>query len=152
MATTNQPQRQNKGRVQIVRSSLPYQILLYLNGWYFAFFFLCEILIYVYKNETLPYADNVLPAEVILVFILAGIEALRIFFAQKGNLTERIMGVLVSIVLSIPAVLGTLYLILWQTYVLRVDVILAAIQAAFIGLELVFGIISMITFARATPY
>lgn len=68
--------------------------------------------------------------------------------AQKGNLTERIMGVLVSIVLSIPAVLGTLYLILWQTYVLRVDVILAAIQAAFIGLELVFGIISMITFAR----
>lgn len=58
------------------------------------------------------------------------------------------MGVLVSIVLSIPAVLGTLYLILWQTYVLRVDVILAAIQAAFIGLELVFGIISMITFAR----
>ncbi|XP_048766778.1 transmembrane protein 216-like [Ostrea edulis] len=152
MATTGQPPRQNKGRVQIVRSSLPYQVLLYLNGWYFAFFFLCEILIYVYKGENLPYADNVLPAEVILVFILAGIEALRIFFAQKGNLTERIVGVVISILLSIPAILGTLYLILWQTYVLRVDVILAAIQAAFIGLELIFGIICMITFARATPY
>lgn len=152
MATTGQPQRQNKGRVQVVRSSLPYQVLLYLNGWYFAFFFLCEILIYAYKNETLPYADNVLPAEVILVFILAGIEALRLFFAQKGNLTERIVGVVISILLSIPAVLGALYLILWQTYVLRVDVILAAIQAAFIGLELVFGIVSMINFARATPY
>lgn len=68
--------------------------------------------------------------------------------AQKGNLTERIVGVVISILLSIPAVLGALYLILWQTYVLRVDVILAAIQAAFIGLELVFGIVSMINFAR----
>lgn len=68
--------------------------------------------------------------------------------ARKGNLTERIVGVLVSIVLSIPAVVGALYLILWQTYVLRIDVILAAIQIVFIGLELVFGIISMITFAR----
>lgn len=68
--------------------------------------------------------------------------------ARKGNLTERIVGVLVSIVLSIPAVVGALYLILWQTYVLRIDVILAAIQVVLIGLELVFGIISMITFAR----
>lgn len=33
-------------------------------------------------DETLPYADNVLPAEVILVFILAGIEALRLFFGK----------------------------------------------------------------------
>lgn len=70
------------------------------------------------------------------------------FLAQKGNLTERIVGVLVSILLSIPAVLGALYLILWQTYVLRVDVILASIQVVLIGLELIFGIISMITFAR----
>ncbi|KAJ8315020.1 hypothetical protein KUTeg_007170 [Tegillarca granosa] len=130
------------------RSSLPYQVLLYINAWYFGFFFLCEILIFIFKGETLPYAENVLPAEVILVFILAGIEALRIFFAQKGNLTERIPGVVVSILLSIPAILGAIFLLLWQTYVLRIDVILAAIQLAFLGLELIFGIISIITFAR----
>ena len=35
-------------------------------------------------GETLPYATGVLPAEVCLVFILAGIEALRLFFG-KGN-------------------------------------------------------------------
>ncbi|XP_052087805.1 transmembrane protein 216-like [Mytilus californianus] len=151
MATAGQ-QPKPKGRIQLIRSSLPYQVLLYLNGWYFGFFFICEILIFIFKGESLPYAENVLPAEVILVFLLAAIEALRIFFAQKGNLTERIVGVLVSILLSIPAVLGALYLILWQTYVLRVDVILASIQVVLIGLELIFGIISMITFARATPY
>lgn len=30
----------------------------------------------------MPYADGVLPAEVILVFILVGIEALRLFFGR----------------------------------------------------------------------
>lgn len=84
----------------------------------------------------------------VLKIIFLHINCMLSFSAQKGNLTERIVGVVISILLSIPAVLGALYLILWQTYVLRVDVILAAIQAAFIGLELVFGIVSMINFAR----
>ncbi|XP_071113905.1 transmembrane protein 216-like [Haliotis cracherodii] len=144
-----QSQQQQRGRVQVVRSSLPYQILLYLNGWYFAFFFIAEILIYVFKGETLQYATNTLAAEVILVFLLAGVEALRLFFGQKGNLTEQTVGVIVCVLLSIPALFGALFIILWQTYVLRVEVILAAIQLALIGLELIFSIISIITFARS---
>jgi len=36
------------------------------------------------SGETLPYADNVLVAEVILVFVLAGIEALRLFFGKSS--------------------------------------------------------------------
>ncbi|XP_052244334.1 transmembrane protein 216-like isoform X2 [Dreissena polymorpha] len=141
-----------KGQVQVIRSSLPYEVLLYLNGWYFGLFFICEILLFAYKGETLPYANGVLAAEVILVFILAGIEALRLFFARKGNLTEKIVGVIVSILLSIPALLGAIFYLYWQTYVTRADIIISAIQLAFIGLELIFGIISIITFARATPY
>ena len=53
-----------------------------------------------------------------------------------------------SLLLSVVSVMGALYFLLWQTYVLRVEVILCAIQLAFIGLELVFGFISAITFAR----
>lgn len=58
------------------------------------------------------------------------------------------MGVIVSILLSVPALLGAIFYLYWQTYVTRADVILASIQIAFIGLELLFGIISIITFAR----
>ncbi|XP_052244333.1 transmembrane protein 216-like isoform X1 [Dreissena polymorpha] len=147
-----QTTKPNRGQVQVIRSSLPYEVLLYLNGWYFGLFFICEILLFAYKGETLPYANGVLAAEVILVFILAGIEALRLFFARKGNLTEKIVGVIVSILLSIPALLGAIFYLYWQTYVTRADIIISAIQLAFIGLELIFGIISIITFARATPY
>ena len=70
------------------------------------------------------------------------------FLARKGNLTERIIGVIVSILLSVPAIMGAIFYLYWQTYVTRADVILAAIQLAFLGLQLVFGIISIITFAR----
>ncbi|KAL4233582.1 hypothetical protein ACF0H5_008263 [Mactra antiquata] len=151
MAATNAP-KTNRGQVQVVRASLPYEVLLYLNGWYFGLFFLSEILLFAYKGETLPYANGVLPAEIILVFILAGIEALRLFFARKGNLTERIVGVIISILLSVPAILGAIFYLYWQTYVTRADVILSGIQLAFLGLELIFGIVSIITFARANPY
>merc|ERR1711860_225523 len=122
--TATAPPVQRRGKSQVVRSSLPFQILLYLNGWYFAFFFVCEILLFVFKGETLPYASNVLAAEIILLFLLAAVEAFRLFFGKKGNLTEQIGGVL--------------FFWLWQTYVLRVEVVLAALQVAFIGLEVVF--------------
>ncbi|XP_076466464.1 transmembrane protein 216-like isoform X2 [Babylonia areolata] len=152
MATGQTQASQQRGRVQVVHSSLPYQILLFLNGWYFALYFVCELLMFVFKGETLPFADGVLAAEIILVFLMAGVELLRLFFGKKGNLTEQIVGVVISVLLSIPSLLGALFLLLWQTYVLRVEVILSGIQIAFIGLELVFGIISIITFARAAPY
>ncbi len=140
------------GKVHSVRSSLPYQMLLYCNGWYFAFYILAEILIFVYKGEMLPYPNAALPSELILLFFMGVIEYIRLFFGQKGNLTERVIAVVLCIFLSIPSVFGAVYMLIWQTYVLRLEAILAAIQIAFIGLEFVFGLISCITFARATPY
>ena len=67
---------------------------------------------------------------------------------QKGNLTERLLAVGLSLALSVPSLFGVLYLLVWQTYVLRIEVILAAIQIAFLGLQFIFGIISVVTFAR----
>ncbi|GFR59253.1 transmembrane protein 216 [Elysia marginata] len=100
------------------------------------------------RGETLPYASNVLAAEVILLFLLAAVEAPRLFFGRRGNLTEQISGVLICVILSVASVFGVLFVLLWQTYVLRVEVILAAIQLFFIGMEIIFGIISIITFAK----
>ncbi|CAE1169523.1 TMEM216 [Acanthosepion pharaonis] len=141
-----------RGPVQIVRSSLPYQILLYLNQWYFGLFFLAELLLYIFKGQTLPFAPQILPIEIVLIFILLLLEFFRIFFGKKGNLTERISSMSASIFLSIPSLIGVLYIAFWQTYVLRIELILASIQTTFISLELIFAILSVITFARATPY
>ena len=66
----------------------------------------------------------------------------------KGNLTERVFSSVMCIVITIAAIFGILYWLLWQTYVLRAEVILCAIELTFMGLELIFAIIATITFAR----
>merc|ERR1712004_63099 len=90
------------------RSSLPYQVLLIFNGYYFVLFTLAELLLYIFKGVTLPFPNGAIAAEVILVLLLAGMEAIRLFFGQKGNLTEKMGPVAISLALSIPSILGCL--------------------------------------------
>ncbi|RDD45722.1 Transmembrane protein 216 [Trichoplax sp. H2] len=143
MATTS-----SQGKTNISLSSLPLQILLYLNLWYFGFFWIVELLMYIYKGSVLPYPAGNLTAELILLFLMAAVESTRIFLGQKGNLTERKINLLVSIALSIPITFCLLFLLLWQTYVLRAELITCGIQLAFIAIEAVFSIIAVLTFQR----
>ncbi|XP_041453140.1 transmembrane protein 216-like isoform X1 [Lytechinus pictus] len=145
-ATSAAPRR---GKTIAVLSSLPLQILFYLNGWYFAFLWLCEALMYIYKGSVLPYPTENLAGEWVLIFLLVAIEYVRLFLGKKGNLTEKVVHLAVSLALSVATLFGALYLILWQTYVLRAELILNAVLLCFLGLELVFSIIAVITFARA---
>lgn len=138
-----------RGSINPVRSSLPYQTIMYCNSYYFALFWVAEIFIFIFKGEILPYPTGILAAEVVLLFIMAALEFIRMFMGMKGNLTERVVSVVVSLLLTLPSIFGCLYLIIWQTYVLRLEVIINSVQLAFIALEVLFGIISFITFARA---
>jgi hypothetical protein len=89
-----------------VRSSLPLEILLYFNRWYDLFWLLLEALSFVFKGQTLPFASGVLAGEIILFIVLFFIDLFRIYFASKGNLTERNISVIVSIIITIPCIGG----------------------------------------------
>lgn len=45
--------------------------------------------------------------------------------------------------------IGFLYFLLWQHYVLRVELIINAIQLVFLALEVVMKIIALAVFARS---
>ena len=100
------------------------------------------------SGESLPYPNGALAAEVVLLIILSGLEAIRLFLAKKGNKTERIGSVVSSLIITVPSMFGCIYLLVWQTYVLRVEVILNALQLGFIAFEVLLAIIACITFAR----
>lgn len=134
------------------QSSLPYQILLYLNGWYIATFLILEVLLLIFKTLVLPYPAGNVVAEVFLLLFLCGTESVRIFMGKKGNLTERIISVLLSVIFSAPSVLALLYLLLWQTYVLRLEVILIAVALVFQGFELVFAFLAIVTINKSGGY
>ena len=67
---------------------------------------------------------------------------------QKGNLTEHTLGIIISLVLTVPSVFGVLYYLLWQTYVLKLEVILIAIQLTFESIQLLLAVFCIVNFSR----
>jgi len=131
-------------------SSLPLQIFLFLNIYYAIIFCVAELLLYIYKGTLLPYPDMgaTLGIEIFIIFLLAFFEGVRLFLGYKGNLAERTLSLVLSLVLGIPVLFINLFILLWQTYVLRIEAILVGIALVLLGLEIIFSIAAIFTFKR----
>ncbi|XP_077640454.1 transmembrane protein 216 isoform X1 [Lonchura striata] len=134
------------------RSSAPLQVLLFLNGWYCATYFLLEAFVFVYKVLLLPYPVYNLVLDVVLLLLYLGIEATRIFFGSKGNLCQRKVPLSLSLALTVPAAVLAVYYLLLQTYSLRLEAFLSAILLLFYGLELLLGFLALLSFSSMDPY
>lgn len=66
----------------------------------------------------------------------------------KGNLCERSLASCVSLFILVPCVALAVYVLLLQTFVLRLEFILAAVLLVFYGLEFLFGLVSLLAFSR----
>nr|XP_033784587.1 transmembrane protein 216 isoform X3 [Geotrypetes seraphini] len=141
-----------RGKHRAVMSSTPLEILLFLNGWYYATYFLLEILIFVYKGLILPYPTANLTLDIVMLFLYLGIEVIRIFYGSKGNLLQRKMPLAISLGLMIPAAVMAVYYLLLQTYVLRLEAIVNIILLVFYALELLLSIVALISFSRVETY
>ncbi|XP_066587181.1 transmembrane protein 216-like [Prorops nasuta] len=137
----------------VVNSSLTYEILMYLNSFYFGMFAVCELGMSAFKAANLPpppgdEKNNTMKIEFGLLFLLIATEGARIYLGRKGNLTERALPILIGIVLTVPSSLATLYFLFWQNYVLRLELILCSIQLVLLASELVISILCLITMYR----
>ncbi|XP_021256876.1 transmembrane protein 216 [Numida meleagris] len=134
------------------RSSAPLQVLLFLNGWYSATYFLVEAFIFAYKVLLLPYPLTNLLLDVLLLLLYLGTEATRIFFGSKGNLCQRKVPLAVSLALTVPAAVMAAYCLLLQTYALRLEAILSAILLIFYAAELLLGTLALASFSSMDAY
>ncbi|XP_049992580.1 transmembrane protein 216 isoform X2 [Alexandromys fortis] len=66
-------------------SSTPLEVLFFLNGWYYATYFLLELLIFLYKGLLLPYPTANLVLDVVMLLLYLGIEVIRLFFVWRGS-------------------------------------------------------------------
>mmetsp|Transcript_3065 Transcript_3065/g.7673 ORF Transcript_3065/g.7673 Transcript_3065/m.7673 type:complete len:143 (-) Transcript_3065:115-543(-) len=128
------------------KSSLPLQVLIFFNGCYVALWFLANIAIFIWKGVELPYPANRLGPEVFLIFAVVIVNVVRLFLGSKGNKTENRVLLIIFIVLSLFAALGNIFFIIFQTYVLRIEMVLNVISLVFIGLETLFAIFAMVRF------
>ncbi|NXE30334.1 TM216 protein, partial [Ardeotis kori] len=130
------------------RSSAPLQILLFLNGWYCATYFLLEAFIFLYKALLLPYPFTNLLLDAALLLLYLGLEATRIFFGSKGNLCRRKAPLSISLGLTVPAAVMATYYLLLQTYALRLEAVLSAVLLLFYATELLLGVLALVSFSR----
>ncbi|XP_008106700.1 transmembrane protein 80 isoform X3 [Anolis carolinensis] len=135
-----------RGRTSSVLSSVPLQILFYLNGVYYIFYFFAALLMIIYKSQVFTYPDNFLTLDLILLFIMALLETIRLYFGTKGNLTEDEAPLGFSLVITAGCVILSVYFLALQTYVLKADVIINVVLLVIYGLEGILQIIAIAAF------
>lgn len=134
------------------RSSINLELLLYLHSYYFATFVFLEVCFGIYKIVSLPIQSNNIIIEVLIHLFLVCIELVRIQLGRKGNLTETLLPLIVSTILTGPSVAGIWYLLRWQSYVLWLELIMCYIQLSMQGVEFVLALVSICTFYKYTSY
>lgn len=132
-------------------SSLTYEILMYLNSFYFGMFAVCEVSMGLYKAASLPLGASTTLMEFALLFCLMAIEGGRIYLGRKGNLTERGQPIIIGIFLTVPSSLATLYFLFWQSRVLKLEMVLCSIQLVLLVSEVIIAIMCLIAIYRPPP-
>ncbi|XP_069037853.1 transmembrane protein 80-like isoform X3 [Lepisosteus oculatus] len=105
----------------------------------------------IYKSQVLSYPDRDLALDLALLFLMAVLEAVRLYWGVRGNLKESQQSVGICLAITLASVLLSIYFLLWQTYVLRADVILNSILLSLYGLQGIVGLITIASFARSAP-
>jgi transmembrane protein 216 len=72
----------------MTNASLTYEILLYLNSFYFGMFGGCEIGMALLKAVNLKYLPGELPRDTAILIITFTVETIRIFLGRKGALSD----------------------------------------------------------------
>ncbi|OQR75029.1 transmembrane protein-like [Tropilaelaps mercedesae] len=130
-------------------SSLPLAILLHYGRIAYFTFAVVQFLSFMFKGARLPYPPNNLLTEISLLAFQTPLEVVRLKLGERGNLSEQAFPLLLSCFLSAPAVLSALYYALWQTFVLRLDVVAASMLICFQGAQTVLALVTAISFGRA---
>jgi transmembrane protein 216 len=133
------------------QSSTALHILLRINIHYTIFWFILEIILFIFKYYNVPYGTNAFGIEMSMIFMLCFNEFLRQFFAIKGNLTLRTDHLIISIIYGIVGIIGFVFFLVWQSYIQRVEILLSAIGLTLIAIEILLSIITIILNCRAMP-
>lgn len=73
----------------MVNTSLTYEILMYLNSFYFGMFATCEIGMGTLKAVNLNYTQKELTQETLVLVFLCLLESVRIHLGKKGSLSDH---------------------------------------------------------------
>ena len=117
--STKKKNKQNMG----VDRQLTFEILLYLNIFYFGLYAGMEAIFLLMKYYYVADMDNLtMLNEVFLLLALTGLESARLYLGQEEFIHKKISVVFRILILTVPAQYLTLYFTFWQTKVTQVGI------------------------------
>ncbi|KOB66696.1 Uncharacterized protein OBRU01_15527 [Operophtera brumata] len=111
----------------MVNASLTYEILLYINSFYFGLFATCELGTLILKSVLISEKykeDNTYPMRLGQDYVL----------------------------LTLPSILGVIYLLNWQVVVLRIEYIWCTLMLCIQMLEFIFAGMFIVTMCKGPSY
>ncbi|XP_013142116.1 PREDICTED: uncharacterized protein LOC106106123 [Papilio polytes] len=142
----------------MVNSSLAYEILLYINSFYFGLFATCELGTLILKSILIGNKQNsdsywvTVGQDYGVLMGLFIIEGARLILGRKGSLSERDIPVMFSVFLTIPSMVCVLYLLVKQVVILRIEYIWCTLMLTIQVLEYIFASMFIVTMCRGPSY
>ncbi|CAF1372673.1 unnamed protein product [Adineta ricciae] len=132
-------------------SSTALHILLHANIVYTIFWFLIEILLFVFKYYNLYNVHHAFGLELSSVFMLCFNDFIRHFFGIKGNLLLSIKLLVLFIFYGLFCAIGFVFFLRFQSFTTRTEVLLSGISLLLILFETLLAIITLVRNSRAMP-
>lgn len=128
-----------------------FEVLMYLNSYYFGIFSIWELITYIIKlilrNRTYSESEVVI-RESLVYFSFCVTEIFRIYFGRKSDTSDKPVFMIISIVLIIPSAACVSYLLIYQICIIRLEKMLCGFQIVLLVCELFFGLIHLFTYRR----
>ena len=108
---------------------------LYFGKLWDVVFWVLTFILFCWKGNKLPYADEVFEYEFSFLFLWLLTEPTRLFLGSKGNKTLTTKPLLFSLTLAGFSLFLHVYYIVAQAFVLRADLVMNSISMAFLGAQ-----------------
>ncbi|XP_044736258.1 transmembrane protein 216-like isoform X2 [Chrysoperla carnea] len=137
-----------------MNTSLFYEVLLYLNSFYFGVFGVSEVGIALFKYVKIPYSKDAMLTEFSLLIFLCILEYCRIWLGRRGNFSDRVSAIpiILSTLLILPAAAIVVYFLIWQELILRFEYIILSVQLLLHATELVIAFLNIMPSSRKQVY
>lgn len=132
--------------------SLAYEVLIYLNSFYFGMFACCELGMGLLKAINLAYTAQTLVKDSIILVGVCILETVRIKLGRCGTLAERDWQVILSVFLTFPCFMGVSYILILQAYKLRLEYLMCTLQLALYLTEVWYAIKFVFSLCRPVTY
>lgn len=113
-------------------ASFPLQLVLSTLIYYAPCWVIITLSLLIYKGTRLPFPPSAYGGEIAGVIMLYVLQVAACTLGKRGNLTENVGVLGVSVALLIPLVAGSVYYMWLQTYVMRLDL---GVSASLLGLN-----------------